>query len=226
MEMSDTLKQNTVPADNQLKGNPAVYYDGGAGLRVLIAGNSITRHGPAPELDWHGDFGMAASAKERDYVHLLMALIRERFGAARFCVAQLAEAEQRYREIDAVLSKFGEVKDFRADIVVVRLSENVRLEKDGDGDAFRSAYEKTVRFLSGDGRAKLVIGTGFWRNPAVDSVIREVAAKLGAAVAELGDLGDRDEYKAIGLFKHGGVAAHPNDAGMEKIAERLFEAIK
>ncbi|MDR1093684.1 MAG: hypothetical protein LBL66_06000 [Clostridiales bacterium] len=219
------LAENTVPADNQLKGNPAVYYDGDGGLRVLIAGNSITRHAPAPELGWDGDWGMAASAKEKDYVHILMGMIRGKFGAARFCVAQLAEAEQRYREIDAVLAKFGELKAFRADIAIVRLSENARIEKDGGREAFRAAYEKTLGFLSGGGAAALVVGTGFWRNPDADAAIREAAGRFGAAVAELGDLGERDENKAVGLFAHGGVAAHPGDTGMRAIAERLFGKI-
>ena len=40
--------------------------------RVLILGNSITRHGPKADIDWHTNWGMAASALEKDFAHILI----------------------------------------------------------------------------------------------------------------------------------------------------------
>jgi hypothetical protein len=43
--------------------------------RILFLGNSLTLHGPKPEIKWTGNWGMAASAQDKDYVHLLTAAI-------------------------------------------------------------------------------------------------------------------------------------------------------
>ena len=57
-------------------------------------------------------------------------------------------------------------------------------------------------------------------------MIREYAKENNLPCVELGDLGELDEMKAIGLFTHEGVANHPGDKGMKKIAERIFEEVK
>ena len=50
---------------------------------------------------------------------------------------------------------------------------------------------------------------------------RALAQLRGEPLVELGDLGEQDAMKAIGLFAHSGVAAHPGDAGMQEIAARM-----
>ena len=52
-----------------------------------------------------------------------------------------------------------------------------------------------------------------------------VAEEGNYPLVHLGDLGVLDENKAIGLFEHTGVAAHPGDLGMYRIAERIAAAI-
>ena len=48
--------------------------------RILFLGNSLTLHGPKPEIEWTGNWGMAASAQDKDFVHLLTAAIDGRTG--------------------------------------------------------------------------------------------------------------------------------------------------
>jgi hypothetical protein len=38
---------------------------------LVVVGNSITRHGPAPSIDWSGDWGMAAPSSDKDFSHLV-----------------------------------------------------------------------------------------------------------------------------------------------------------
>src|ERR1700761_7798771 len=48
--------------------------------RVLFIGDSLTYHGQTPNL-WNYDSGMAASAPERDFVHLVAKHIQEKLPA-------------------------------------------------------------------------------------------------------------------------------------------------
>ena len=91
-----------------------------------------------------------------------------------------------------------------------------------DGLVFKKELWELLAYLSPSQKAKIILTTGFWRHPG-DRYIRELALECGCPLAELGDLGDRDDMKALGLFAHKGVANHPGDRGMEFIAQRIFE---
>ena len=92
-------------------------------------------------------------------------------------------------------------------------------------ELYDNILDNLFKYLGGGKDTKLIISTGFWRHPA-DGAIIEYANENDLPLVELGDLGEMDEMKAIGVFEHSGVANHPGDLGMEKIAERLFEKIK
>src|SRR3954471_18320610 len=87
--------------------------------RVLFLGNSITRHPPAPDIGWTGDWGMAASARENDYVHLLVDRIAEAAGGRpEVMIKNIADFERNPTgyDLDAGLK---DVLAFEADVVVV-----------------------------------------------------------------------------------------------------------
>ncbi len=221
-----SIDANTVSAKGQLKPSQFVTFEDleKDGIRILFVGNSITRHGSLPSIGWLPDHGMAASAKEKDYVHRVKAEVQNICPDAAFCICQVAEWERSYRNEVRDLSLFESARDFRADIIVMRLIENCTYEEN-DLEQFVRAYGELIDYLNPEGNAKILLTTGFWKHKG-DVAIREYAKRTGLPLVELGDLGDMDEMKAIGLFEHKGVAAHPGDLGMEHIAKRIFAGIQ
>ena len=214
------INNNTVDATNQMvNASSIVSYMGNknAPLKILVVGNSITRHGPKPDIGWTRDWGMAASAPEKDYVHLLYAKLRAAGVEPYMMIRQASGWEIGYLNED-ILDKFTEEHAFDADIVIYRLGENVKKETKY---AFREKLEAFIHHICP--RGKVIFTTCFWKNEIVDDGIRDLAAKRGEPCV---DIQCEDEAQtAIGLFDHKGVAMHPGDKGMEMIAERIVQAV-
>lgn len=65
------MAKNTVDSRAQLKESHCVKLDrpDGRGVRVMFVGNSITLHGAKPDIGWHQEWGMAASANMLEQLH-------------------------------------------------------------------------------------------------------------------------------------------------------------
>lgn len=222
----ERIAENTVKAKNQVTKSKFVTFEGEAagGRRVLFVGNSITLHGKKPDIGWERCCGMAASSREKDYVHLLIRRIREKEPEAGFCICQAAEWERFYKRGEEKLPLYKQARDFQADIIIMRVIENCKTE-DFDGEAFEREYERLMDFFTDKREVQLILTTSFWHHTG-DEVIRRVAAKRAAALVELGDLGEEECMKAIGLYEHKGVASHPGDLGMQMIADRIYSRLK
>ena len=190
----------------------------------MFVGNSITLHSPKPEIGWTGEWGMAASSRENDYVHLCIAEILKTEPDAAFCVCQAADWECRYKNGGQTYPLFQKARDFAADVIIMRIVENCPHRDDFDAELFSENYAAFIDFLDPKGAKKVITGS-FWKHPA-DPLIERYAASHGHPYVGLSDLGERDDMKAIGLFEHRGVAAHPGDLGMKTIAERIMEKIR
>lgn len=217
-----TVKENTVKAEGQTEGYSRFTRIQGSGLKVLVIGNSITRHPPAPGIGWEHDWGMAASSPDKDFVHRL----HKAFSGAestQFLIWQAADFERGFVQDGFSLPEEEEAAAFGADIIVGRLGENVFPDAFSAGD-WKRAYGSLIERCMRSG-TRVVLSTCFWDEPKVNADIRALAAEKGWPLAELSDLGARSDMKAIGLFRHTGVAAHPGDLGMEQIAERIVQAL-
>ena len=226
MEKRNTVSKNeldnTVPAENQLKDLGPVRFEGDGGFKVLFIGNSITWHGTKTDIDWHGDYGMAASAREKDYVHVLISMLGERLGKISFCIAQLAEWERNYTSDTVLSEKYAAARDFGADIIIVRIGENM---PKGSAPECKPYFDAMIKYFVTDKTKKVVLTDSFWRNDARDSMIREIADENGYAFCKISDLEEDPATMAIGQYEHRGVSVHPSDLGMELIAKRIFDVI-
>jgi hypothetical protein len=188
-------------------------------MKVLFIGNSITMHSPAPDIGWYGNYGMAASCEENDYVHTLCRLIEQRGKKVDALVYNAADFERNPESFDLVT--LSNLRDFQADIIIVRLIENVPREK---LQSFGAAYVKLLEYINKNRRGKVFCTGSFWKNEWGDKILREAASEYGASFISL-EMVQSGEFQAIGQFEHSGVAAHPSDKGMQAIAEIIYREV-
>ena len=219
--ISENEKKNTVRAENQVKDDFRFTTEGSGKTKILFIGNSITRHGPAPEIGWFGDYGMAASSKEKDYVHVTASLLDEPLGGITIGIAQLSDWERNYAEEDILPRLYQKAHTFNADIVIVRIGENMAPDA---APASRPYFEEMIRFFAHN--AHTVVGTNsFWRNDARDKMLQELAQENGYVFCSLSGLENDRRNMALDEYEHRGVAGHPSDLGMKEIAKRITKCI-
>ena len=195
------------------------------GVRVVFLGNSITLHGSLPKIGWTNVWGMAASAKEKDYVHLVTRGIEKELGRkADVRVRNLAEFERGFATYD--LAKLDDMVAFEPEVLVVALGENVTdLKTEDERTAFRASFKKLLgRFMRPRAKPLTVVRGVFWPNDWKDACMAHAASDYALPFVKA-DFGNDLRMKAIGLFAHGGVANHPGDAGMAAIAEAILEGL-
>ena len=224
---SDEYKVNTVDPLKEVDVNDYVSFinKGGCGKKIMFAGNSTLRHGVSERIGWLRDCGMAASSKDKDYAHILMKRVSEIDPDATFCIAQCSIWERGFWN-DSVYENFKFAKDFAPDILIYRLGENVTLDS-LEGHDLKEGIRHLIKYLTEKNPdAKIIFTTNFWIREAVDNAILEVAKEYGKVAHDLGLIGENPEMKALGLFEHSGVAAHPGDKGMEAIADVIWNELK
>ena len=221
LAQAEDLQANPVPALGQNAANRTAFDATKKGPRVLFVGNSITLHGPRPQIGWTNNWGMAATARDKDYVHVLQKRIAAAQPDAQCCLLQVAGSVERsfYNADWSCEKQFAWARAFKPDVIVMFFGANVPQTYDrGElktARSFGEAVDAFRTYLDPEGKALVLISQGFYKRPKLDAEKEAVAKKHGDIFIRMDDLWDNKE--AHGRFNH------PGDCGMELIANRFWE---
>jgi len=137
----------------------------------------------------------------------------------------IAEFERQHSAYD-FSGMFKPELDFKADLVVVAIGENVpELSTDDSKAVFEKAFGDLLAEIAKHGKPIILVRGCFWSNPTKDDAMRRATEVAGAQWVEVGELGkdeqnfDRSERN----YQHAGVSGHPGDKGMDAIAEAMWK---
>jgi hypothetical protein len=197
--------------------------------KILFLGNSITLHGPKADIGWEGNWGMAASSREKDYVHqLLNRMSKVAGGTPQIKVRNIADFERQLTDIN-IGETLKEELDFHADMVILAIGENSASPKtDDERRRFSTALQNLLQQLQQHGEPKIFVRSQFWADADKDRLLKQACQQAGGVFVDLGKLGADPANAAHSERKieHAGVAGHPGDRGMAAIADALWTAIQ
>ncbi len=207
-------KQNNTPKDALME-HPF--------SNILILGNSITYSPANPSIGWNGNWGMAASAPEKDYVHLLTAKFKEQGANAIVNAKNIAAFEVNYAtyDFDTELKTYH---DLKPDLLILRIGENV--PSTFDSVVFAKRYQALIAYFKADNVQLKVLAVGsFWSQPNKD-FINNIMVRYTPYIS-LASLSTNNSNFAFDMQNvSDGVKQHPGDKGMQGIADIIWEKVK
>lgn len=197
--------------------------------KVLFVGNSLTVHAPKAAIGWSGNWGMAATAEAKDYVHLVTQGLALRQGVHPIVlVKNVADFERADASYDTA-GKFADAAAFKADLIILAIGENVPpLTTPAAQQVYQERVISLLKVLRGDTSARIVVRSSFWANTAKDGAMHRACDSLGGTFVDISALaGDERNYaRSERSHQHAGVASHPGDRGMAAIADAILQALK
>ena len=210
-----------------------------AAHRVLCIGNSITWHAPLkgdlPGADslWRGDWGMCASKPEFDFVHQLERKFKAYNPATTVDRINLWEWEHDFNlNMDSLLGSISKDKD----LIILKIGENVKKDRE---EQFQQAFDELVNYCL-QNTPNVIIAGSYWKAPRKEQAMISAARKYhlpyvplfwiyenyrNEVLAHVGDtIFDRhgQPYSIPTEF----ICTHPNDEGMQMIAESIINSIQ
>jgi acetyltransferase-like isoleucine patch superfamily enzyme len=190
-------------------------------FKIAFIGNSITLHGPAPEIGWHHNHGMAVSLAAEDYCHTLLGLLNIQSDHA--FIGNFAEAERTNIDKTEISNSLVQlIEKNKPQITIIQLGDNVT--NDEQLKFFKDNLLLLTSVAKQHSQQVLVLST-WWASPAKDQAIQEVANLTQSQYIHIGDLFSSEDNtdRKKKQYEHAGVDNHPREWGMNQIAHRIFQ---
>jgi len=126
------------------------------------------------------------------------------------------------------MKRLKDASEFRADLVIVAIGENVpALKSDEEKSQFKNGLMNVLNGLTVDNHPTVVVRSCFWPNQAKDQILKQVCQEVGGIFVDISSLSkDESNYaRSERQIAHARVAAHPGDKGMQAIANAILGAI-
>jgi hypothetical protein len=196
--------------------------------KILFLGNSITLHGPNPSIGWTNNWGMAASAQEKDYVHVVQATVAGLTGTVpAIMFRNIATFEQGYTNYN-VETSLADAFAFAPDLFVLAIGENVpAFTSEEQKTQFKDGVAHIINGVRAHSQPIVVVRSCFWANATKDLALSQVSRQAGAIFVNIGALGaDMSNHASSERsYSDAGVGSHPGDKGMSEIANAIVQAV-
>lgn len=200
--------------------------------KILAIGNSITIH-PITSF-WWGEWGMAASEREKDWVHLVLAHAKLANPSAMASAYNFVNWEQANTSAErrAVLPELDTFLVADADCVIVKLCENIQTYTTLTED-----FRELIQYVRSKCKnAKVFVGGSWWNGEFRDDKIKAACDAEGVTFSSQSHLYTVENQCGLGTIVKGddgqdhvvdnaGVAGHPGDKGMQEIAKIFINQI-
>jgi hypothetical protein len=182
---------------------------------ILFLGNSLTIHPPESDVGWTGNWGMAASAIEKDYVHVLAT----NWPHATFAVVSLTSFELDYRAFN--MASLDSHLNPPPDLIVVELGDNVV-----DSSEFGTYYSELIGHVVANGHSRVLCASTWFGSAVINAAIRNACTRANTTLVDLSGIAadGRNHAASERAFSDPAVGAHPGDRGMALIAAALAAA--
>jgi len=201
-------------------------------LKLLIIGNSLTRHGIAENIGWTHVGGMAATSSANDFAHLIFKkaenLLPDR--QVRLRLSNFADFERNLASFD--FKSMDSLISFRPDIIIFQLGENVSFNEESSPPLFEKKYTELINCFKTKNHPLVICTTPFFPSIEKNEIIGRVVLATHSYLADLSHLPlmDKQNYAKDEIdyagdrsgWKVSGIGAHPGDYGMRNIAREIF----
>jgi len=200
--------------------------------KALALGNSITKH-PITSF-WWGLWGMAATIRAKDWVHVLESILKIKDVTAVVNALEIGDFERNPLTFDKSFLDSSLTIDL--DLVLLRIGENV-----GDETNYSANFISLIEYIwSKVPNCQIIVGGTFWESISKNTIMKAASIARGIIFVDMSSMWGKPQYSSsMETLVYGddfiwhsiseggstapGVAAHPGDLGHQTIAE-LFAA--